>query len=187
MRDLIGILLAIAALTMCVLLMTTFTGCAAEDASAEWVPLIACESAAASLSVDSAPTPAPPAPDNGSAAAVGGPLVDTFRDAKSLVADARAILDQAKRDGEVVVKVQLPKAEAMAMADSPTCRTCPNGGRCPTRLAILPEYTAPEPEPTLAPRRAETPPAVASGGRRLGWRLRAVGQRVFSRGGCCRR
>lgn len=61
---------------------------------------------------------------------VEGPI-DTFRDAKKLVNDAQQILDAAKRDGEITVKVQLPKTDPAA---------CPSG-----RCAQLPASSLPTP------------------------------------------
>ncbi len=51
-------------------------------------------------------------------------IFDTVRDAKALIHDARSIIDQAQKDGEVTVKVKLPSTPPTASfappAQSPT-------------------------------------------------------------------
>jgi len=80
-----------------------------------------------------------PCPDcqEGSAGQYGGPL-DTFRDAKALIAKGNALadrgkflLDAAQREGKITLDVRLPKPTAIQSIKRPDTKlSCP-GGSCP--------------------------------------------------------
>lgn len=120
------------------LVLTLLAGCTSPAATAEqYRPVIACELALATMADESLLVP--PNPDNCDKCGgtgwithgdghetrcpdcyvdpgdprVGG-IVDTYKKAVALIDDATAILDGAKRDGAIIVRVQLPQPKHLA-------------------------------------------------------------------------
>lgn len=142
--------------SLIMVLMVSFTSAVWSN---EWTPLVATEGAMLTLEKETPPAPQPmpkPNPDGaGKGAQVESPL-DSFREAKALIAKGnaladrgKAILDRAQQDGKITVDIRLPTPPANdSLPRRKTMETCP-GGTCPLQAqAKDPSPANGEPMPT---------------------------------------